>query len=91
MLISCFVYDVLRKNINVCSLSNHFVIAVPVRDTRRVKFLKETLYRTKYSQNEPINWGCRIFNEVAHFYDTTVSKEIFKKRARKFFHENCRV
>lgn len=55
LLASCFIFDVLKRKINITFFNERVLLNNDVRQTRHTNFLKVTHHRTDYGKNEPIN------------------------------------
>ena len=90
MLSSCFIFDVLKNNIDNESLSNR-IFKNNNRQSNRsnadTRFLFEPAHSTLYGYNEPITRGIRLFNKFLNCYEdnSNFTKHTFKNRIKLTF------
>lgn len=77
-----FVFDLLTNRIDALELRSQVVINEPVRRLREHQFLTVNYHRTNYGYYEPVNMLCVIFNSIAHLFNATVSRSIFRNRVQ---------
>lgn len=79
-----FAFDMLRKNINVPSLSCLFSIRQPARDTRLASTIQLNVQfaSTRYAANETVTRCCRLFNTISQCYDDNCSRDTFRTRVK---------
>lgn len=83
LLSSCFIFDIVKRNINIKYFNDRVLPNNDVRQTRHTKFLKEIQHRTDYGKNEPINRGIVLFNNYFDCFNSEYSKLTYKKNIIK--------
>lgn len=80
LLDSCFIFDILKRNINIRFFNERVVLNNDVRQTRHTNFLKEIQHRTDYGKNEPINRAVITFNINSKHFENNMTKINFKNK-----------
>lgn len=80
LLACCFIFDILKKGVNIKFLNDHVLLNNDVRPTRHSKLLKQITHRTDYGKNEPINRGVSLFNKHSSNFNNTICKFSFKNK-----------
>lgn len=84
MLQRLFVFDIIQSNIDCSSLLEHVRLHAPVRQVRNRQLLWIPGHRTDYGQFNPLDFCCRLLNDVCDVFDFNVSKLVFKNRIKNF-------
>ena len=75
-----FVFDLLTANINCPNLVQSLTLNPFPRTLRHPRLLLSFSYKSRYTQNEPINRCIATFNKFSSLYDPDITRDSFKTK-----------